>query len=157
VYPSGAAMKPVDSKQKEVSLTELIIASNQAEDTGRPPQQAVLMAVAEMSMPFNEHMRFGNTLFIINKGQGRNGYMSAMNIDTPRNFIENVKKFIDSAYLLGFDNLVTVFKQPQLIQIFRIIAKNPPRPELGYELKTNKYGAYVANFKLGPSREGGLQ
>jgi len=57
----------------------------------------------------------------------------------------------------GFDNLVTVFKQPQLIQIFRIIAKNPPRPEMGYELKTNKYGAYVANFKLGPSREGGLQ
>lgn len=150
-------MKPVDSKQKVVSLTELIVASNQAQETGFPPQQAVLMAVAEMSMPVNEHMRFGNTLFIINKGQGRNGYMSAMNIDTPRNFIENVKKFIDSAYLLGFDNLVTIFKQPELIQVFRIIAKNPPRPEMGYELKENRNGDYVANFKLGPSREGDVQ
>ena len=150
-------MQPVDSKQKVVNLTELIVASNQAQETGFPPQKAVLMAVAEMSMPMNDHMRFGNTLFIINKGEGRNGYMSAMNIDTPRNFIENVKKFIDSAYLLGFDNLVTIFKQPELIQVFRIIAKNPPRPEMGYEIKVNKQDKYIANFKLGPSREGGLQ
>ena len=149
-------MKPVDSKQKMVSLTELIISSNEAQQTNYTPQQAVLMAVAEMSMPINKHMRFGNTLFIINKGEGRNGYMSAMNIDTPRNFIENVKKFIDSAYLLGFDNLVTIFKQEELIQVFRIIAKNPPRPEMGYEIKINRNGDYVANFKLGPSREGDL-
>jgi len=83
--------------------------------------------------------------------------MSAMNVDTPRNFIENVKKFINSAYLLGFDNLVTIFKQPELIQVFRIIAKNPPRPEMGYELKENRNGEYVANFKLGPLREGDVQ
>jgi hypothetical protein len=150
-------MKPVDSKQKVVSLTELILASNEAQQTGRTPQQAVLAAVAEMSMPVTKHMRFGNTLFIINKGQGRNGYMSAMNIDTPRNFIENVKKFLDSAYLLGFDNLVTIFNQEELIQVFRIIAKNPPRKEMGYEIKINRKGQYVANFKLGPSREGDLQ
>jgi len=150
-------MKPVDSKQKVVSLTDLIISSNEAQQTNYTPQQAVLMAVAEMSMPINKHMRFGNTLFIINKGQGRNGYMSAMNIDTPRNFIENVRKFLDSAYLLGFDNLVTIFKQQELIQVFRIIAKNPPREEMGYEIKINRKGQYVANFKLGPSREGDLQ
>jgi len=149
-------MKPVDSKQKMVSLTELIISSNEAQQTNYTPQQAVLMAVAEMSMPINKHMRFGNTLFIINKGEGRNGYMSAMNIDTPRNFVENVKRFIDSAYLLGFDNLVTIFKQEELIQVFRIIAKNPPRPEMGYEIKINRNGDYVANFKLGPSREGDI-
>ena len=149
-------MKPVDSKKNMVGLTELIISSNEAQQTNYTPQQAVLMAVAEMSMPINKHMRFGNTLFIINKGEGRNGYMSAMNIDTPRNFVENVKKFIDSAYLLGFDNLVTIFKQEELIQVFRIIAKNPPRPEMGYEIKINRKGDYVANFKLGPSREGDI-
>lgn len=149
-------MKPVDSKKNMVGLTELIISSNEAQQTNYTPQQAVFMAVAEMSMPINKHMRFGNTLFIINKGEGRNGYMSAMNIDTPRNFVENVKRFIDSAYLLGFDNLVTIFKQEELIQVFRIIAKNPPRPEMGYEIKINRNGDYVANFKLGPSREGGI-
>lgn len=149
-------MKPVDSKKNMVGLTELIISSNEAQQTNYTPQQAVLMAVAEMSMPINKHMRFGNTLFIINKGEGRNGYMSAMNIDTPRNFVENVKRFIDSAYLLGFDNLVTIFKQEELIQVFRIIAKNPPRPEMGYEIKINRNGDYVANFKLGPSREGDI-
>lgn len=147
-------MKPVDSKKKMLDLTDIILESNRAQNTGRDPKQAVLMAVAEMSMPSTKHMRFGNTLFIINKGRGRNGYMSAMNVDTPRNFLENVKKFIDSAYLLGFDNLITVFTQEALIQIFRMIAKSPPRPEMGYQIKQNKQGQYIANFKLGPLREG---
>lgn len=147
-------MNPVDSKKKMLDLTDIILESNRAQNTGRDPKQAVLMAVAEMSMPSTKHMRFGNTLFIINKGRGRNGYMSAMNVDTPRNFLENVKKFIDSAYLLGFDNLITVFTQEALIQIFRMIAKSPPRPEMGYQIKQNKQGQYIANFKLGPLREG---
>jgi hypothetical protein len=147
-------MKAVDSNKQMLGLTDIIVESNIAQNTGRDPRQAVMMAVAEMSMPTTKHMRFGNTLFIINKGQGRNGYMSAMNVDTPRNFVENVKRFIDSAYLLGFDNLITVFTQEELIQVFRIIAKNPPRPEMGYEIKQNKEGQYIANFKLGPSREG---
>ena len=137
-----------------LDLTDIILESNRAQNTGRDPKQAVLMAVAEMSMPSTKHMRFGNTLFIINKGRGRNGYMSAMNVDTPRNFLENVKKFIDSAYLLGFDNLITVFTQEALIQIFRMIAKSPPRPEMGYQIKQNKQGQYIANLKLGPLREG---
>jgi hypothetical protein len=147
-------MKAVDSNKQMLGLTDIIVESNIAQNTGRDPRQAVMMAVAEMSMPTTKHMRFGNTIFIINKGIGRNGYMSAMNVDTPRNFVENVKRFIDSAYLLGFDSLITVFTQEELIQVFRIIAKNPPRPEMGYEIKQNKEGQYIANFKLGPSREG---
>lgn len=150
-------MKAVDSKNKVVSLTELITASNEAENTGYSPKEAVLRAVTQMSMPTNKHMRFGNTLFIINKGQGRNGYMSAMNVDTPRNFIEHLKKFIDSAYLLGFDNLVTIFKQRELIQALHIVTKNFPRPEMGYQLKENSKGQYVLNFKLGPLREGDVK
>ena len=150
-------MKPVDSNKEMLGLTDIILESNRAQNTGRDPRQAVMMAVAEMSMPSTKHMRFGNTIFIINKGIGRNGYMSAMNVDTPKNFVENVRRFIDSAYLLGFDNLVTIFEQEELIQVFRIIAKNQPRPEMGYEIKINKEGQYVANFKLGPSREGDFQ
>ena len=150
-------MKPVDSNKEMLGLTDIILESNRAQNTGRDPKQAVMMAVAEMSMPSTKHMRFGNTIFIINKGIGRNGYMSAMNVDTPKNFVENVRRFIDSAYLLGFDNLVTIFEQEELIQVFRIIAKNQPRPEMGYEIKINKEGQYVANFKLGPSREGDFQ
>lgn len=150
-------MKPVDSNKEMLGLTDIILESNRAQNTGRDPRQAVMMAVAEMSMPSTKHMRFGNTIFIINKGIGRNGYMSAMNVDTPKNFVENVRRFIDSAYLLGFDNLVTIFEQEELIQVFRIIAKNQPRPDMGYEIKINKEGQYIANFKLGPSREGDFQ
>ena len=147
-------MKPVDSKQKMLDLTDIIISSNLAQNTGLQPQEAVLTTIFEMSIPTNKYMRIGNTLFIVSKGEGRNGYMSAMNMDTPRNFVENVRKFIDSMYLLGFDNLVTIFEQEELIQVFRIIAKNQPRADMGYEIGIDDEGKYVATFSLGPSREG---
>ena len=147
-------MKPVDSKQKMLSLTELVLTAGYSQFTERDPRQAMLMLVAELSRPDTKHMRFGNTLFIINKGQGRNGYMRALNADTAENFMEHNKKFADSAYLLGYDNLITIFKEPSFIQIFRMVARNPPRPEMGYELKEGKNGEYIVNFKLGPLREG---
>jgi hypothetical protein len=147
-------MKPVDSKQKMLSLTELVLTAGYSQFTERDPREAMMMIVAELSMPTTKHMRLGNTLFIIDKGRGRNGYMRALNADTAQNFMEHNKKFADSAYLLGFDNLITIFKEPAFIQIFRMIAKKPPRPEMGYELKEGKNGEYIVNFKLGPSREG---
>jgi hypothetical protein len=147
-------MKPVDSKQKMLSLTELVLTASSTQSNQVDPRELMLRIVAELSMPNTKHMRFGNTLFIINKGQGRNGYMRALNADTAQNFMEHNKKFADAAYLLGYDNLLTTFEEPAFIQIFRIISKNPPRPNMGYELKDSDTGEYVVNFKLGPSREG---
>lgn len=147
-------MKPVDSNDKVLSLTELVLTAGYSQFSERDPRKAMMMLVAELSMPGTDHMRFGNTLYIINKGNGRNGYMRALNADTAENFMNFNKKFADSAYLMGYDNLITVFKEPSFIQIFRVIGRDPPRPEMGYELKEGKNGEYIVNFKLGPSREG---
>ena len=150
-------MKPVDSKKKMLDLTDIILMANYNKPNSRDPNEALALAIAEMSMPITKHMRVGNTLFVINKGRGRNGYMAAMNVDTPRNFVENVRKFLVSAYLLGFDNLVTVFDEPAYLQIFHILAKNPPREDMAYEIRENKNGQYVAGIKLGPPREEVMQ
>ena len=145
-------MTPIDSKQKMLSLNELIVASNVAQDTGIGPQQAIVNTILEMSIPTNKHMRYGNTLFIVNGGDGRSAYMSAMNVDTPKNFIENVRKFLTASYMLGFDNMLTVFSQPELIRVFEIIIKDPPQPEMAYEVKQKPNGQFMAIFQLGPLR-----
>lgn len=148
-------MNPVDSKQKMLSLNELILSSNMAQNTGIGPQEAIVSAILEMSMPTNKHMRYGNSLFIINGGDDRSAYMSAMNVDTPRNFVENVRKFLTASYLLGFDNLMTVFSQPELIRVFEIISKDPPQPDMAYEVKQKPSGQFMAIIQLGPLREVG--
>ena len=146
-------MQPVDSKQRKLNLTEIVQISGYNQGAEYDLRDLMMRIVAELSMPDTQHMIFGNTLFIINKGEGRNGYMRALNADAAQNFLESSKKFADAAYMLGYDNLYTEFEEPSFIQVFQIISKNPPRQEMGYELLDLEDGSYGVNFKLGPERE----
>lgn len=146
-------MQAVDSKQRKLSLTDIIQVSSYQQDADYDLRDLVLRIVTELSLPTTQHMIFGNTLFIINQGEGRNGYMRALNADTGENFLQSSKRFADAAYMLGYDNLYTEFEQPSFIQVFRVISRNPPRPEMGYELFDLQDGSYAVNFKLGPERE----
>lgn len=146
-------MQPVDSKQNKLGITEIIQISGYNQGSEYNLRDLMLRIVAELSMPTTQHMIFGNTLFIINKGEGRNGYMRALNADTAQNFLESTKKFVDAAYMLGYDNLYTEFEEPSFIQVFQIISRNPPREEMGYELIDFEDGTFGVNFKLGPDRE----
>lgn len=150
-------MQAVDSKQQKLSITDIIQVSGYQQGSPYDLRDLTMRIVAELSIPTTDHMVFGNTLFIINKGEGRNGYMRALNADTAENFMESNKKFADAAYMLGYDNLYTEFQEPSFIQIFQIISKNPPRQEMGYELLDLEDGTYGVNFKLGPEREGDIE
>ena len=145
-------MTPVDSKQRQLSLTEIvqIAGANQ----GEPYDLRQLMAriILELSLPNTKHMIFGNTLFIINQVDQRDGFMRALNADTAQNFLENSVQFANAAYMLGIDNLYTEFQQPSFLQVFRFIARNPMREEMGYEFVGLPSGAFGVTFKLGPER-----
>lgn len=146
-------MQAVDSKQRKLTLTEIVQISGYQQGAEYDLRQLMLRIVAELSLPETQHMIFGNTLFIINKGEGRNGYMRALNADTGQNFLESSKRFADAAYMLGYDNLYTEFEEPSFIQIFQIISRNPPRKDMGFELYEMKDGSYGVNFSLGPERK----
>lgn len=145
-------MTPVDSKQRQLSLTEIvqIAGANQ----GEPYDLRQLMAriILELSLPNTKHMIFGNTLFIINQVDQRDGFMRALNADTAQNFLENSVQFANAAYMLGIDNLYTEFQQPSFLQVFRFIARNPMREEMGYEVVGLPSGSFGVTFKLGPER-----
>lgn len=146
-------MQAVDSKQRKLSLTEICQIANAVQGDDSDLRDLMYRIVAELSLPTTRHMVFGNTLFIINQGEGRDGYMRALNADTAQNFLESSKKFADAAYMLGYDNLYTEFQEPSFIQVFQVISRNPPRDEMGYELIDFEDGTYGVTFKLGPERK----
>lgn len=147
-------MQAVDSKQRKLSIDEIVQIAYGNQDLEFDLRETMIRLVAELSMPETKHIVFGNTLFIVNQGEGRNGYMRALNADTGANFLESCRKFTDTAYLLGFDNLVTDFDEPAFLQVFRYMARPPrPREDMGYEVQENKDGTYRVVFKIGPDRE----
>ena len=114
---------------------------------------AFTMLNIELGLPNVWKLQQGNTVFITHRvPQPGWGYFRALNADTAPNFLENSKVFIDAAYKAGFDNLVTQFDDPTILNIFKMISRNPPRPQMGYKVDRTNVGGYQVQVKLGPSR-----
>lgn len=147
-------MQPVDSRQQQLDIQDIVEIASTATDQELDIGRLLKRMVVELSLPTTRYMVFGNTLFIINQADGRNGFMRALNADTAENFLNHCIKFADSAYLLGFDNLLTEFETPSFLQVFRVISQNPPREEMGYAVARSGDNKLQVLFKLGPEREG---
>lgn len=114
--------------------------------------QVYAAIVKEMNLRGTTTYRAGNTIFVMHHAKGRVGFFRALNADTARNYLENSYEFIQAAYKMGFDTLVTEFEDPTIINIFKAISRNPPQDQMGYKAeKTNK--GYRVTVKLGPKRE----
>lgn len=146
----------VDSTTKKLSVPEIVAIATK-ETASQYPAQAVLATIAsELQEPQTYSILEGNTLFIIHKGEGRNGMFRALNADVPANYLNNCLVFAGAAYKLGFDNLVTQFKDPSLLNIFKFVEKNRQKvnPDMGFLAQQAKNGDYVVTVKLGPERAG---
>jgi hypothetical protein len=55
---------------------------------------------------------------------------------------------------MGFDTMASTFDDPAIISVFRYISKNPPNPDMGYEIETMDDGSFMGTIKTGPSRGG---
>jgi len=143
---------PVDSKQQMLSVEEIVNVAVQETDTGVQPELAYASIVKEFQDPNGTFLRYGNTIFIIHGSQKTpgTGTFRALNADTAQNFLESSYKFIDAAYNKGYWLLVTKFKDQSLLNIFRMISKNPPREGMGYAVKRTEDGQYQVNLTLGP-------
>jgi hypothetical protein len=80
------------------------------------------------------------------------GWFRALNADTAKNFLENSRVFADSAYKVGFDVVVTNFTDPTILNIFKMISKNPVRDGMGYAVQKAQNG-YRVTLVLGPKRK----
>jgi hypothetical protein len=140
-----------DSKKKELSVDAVLMIAAQQTKSPYPPEKVYASLVKEMNMEGTSIYREGNTLFFMHHAKGRVGVFRALNADTARNYLDNSYTFIKDAYEMGFDVLVSDFKDPTIMNIFKGISRNPPREGMGYRAERTKDGFRVT-VKLGPAR-----
>ena len=141
----------VDSKKKELGVEAIMMIAAQETKSPHPASAVYAAMVKEMNMPGTSLVRDGNTLFVIHVGDGRTGVFRALNADTARNYLENSYAFIQGAYKMGFDVLVSEFEDPTIFNIFKAISRNPPQEGMGYRAERTSKGFRVT-VKLGPKR-----
>ena len=144
----------VDSQQQELSPEDIVAIASMNTDAGVDRAKAISMINAELQMDDTLFIRQGNTLFIIHKAAPGIGWFRALNADTAPNFLANSVEFIKACYKMGFDTMASTFDDPAIISVFRYISKNPPNPDMGYEIQTMDDGSFMGTIKTGPSRGG---
>ena len=141
----------VDSKEKELSVDAILMIAAQETKSRHPASTVYAAIVKEMNIPGASIVRNGNTIFVIHVGEGRTGIFRALNADTARNYLESSYAFIQGAYKMGFDVLVSDFEDPTIFNIFKAISRSPPQEGMGYRAeRTNK--GFRVTVKLGPKR-----
>jgi len=140
-----------DSKEKELSVEAILMIAAQNTKSKYSAQQVYASLVKEMNLEGTSVYREGNTLFIMHHAKGRIGIFRALNADTARNYLDNSYTFIQDAYKMGFDILVSDFEDPTIMNIFKGISRNPPQEGMGYRAEKTKRGFRVT-VKLGPAR-----
>ena len=147
-------MEMVDSKQKQLTGEQIIEVAAANTKVGRPMKQVKEMLMVEFTMPNVWKMRHGNTIFVVHKTKYPGaGFFRALNADSARNFIENGRVFVDAAYKVGFDTVVTQFNDASLLGIFKVISRNPVNEKMGYAVQKTDDGGYQVTLQLGPQRE----
>jgi hypothetical protein len=141
----------VDSKEKQLSEEAILMIAAQETKSPYPASTVYAAMVKEMNMLGTSILRNGNTVFIIHNAEGRVGVFRALNADTARNYLESSYAFIQAAYKMGFDTLVSDFEDPTIFNIFKAISRNPPQEGMGYRAERTKKGFRVT-VKLGPKR-----
>jgi len=145
----------VDSKQKMLMVKEIIEIGAKESGAKRPLEEIIHMLTIELTMPNIWKCREGNTLFIVHKtAKPGVGYFRALNADNARNYVENSKQFVDAAYKVGFDVLVTQFQDPTILNIFKMISRNPVREGMGYSAQKTNDGGFQVTLQLGSLRGG---
>ena len=141
----------VDSKKKELSNDAILMIAAQQTKSPHPAETVYAALIKEMNMAGASTYREGNTIFIMHHAKGRVGIFRALNADTARNYLENSYAFIQAAYKMGFDVLVSDFQEPTIMNIFKAISRNPPQEDMGYRAQKKGNGFRVI-VKLGPER-----
>ena len=141
----------VDSKQKMLQVNDLLHAAAENTQSEYPVEMVYASFTREAQMPNSKFLRYGNTIFIIHGDLEKPGVGSfrALNADTAQNFLQSSYQFVIDAYKAGYYMLITKFRDQNLINIFKIIQRNPPNPGMGFDVKTGADGQYVVRLMVG--------
>jgi hypothetical protein len=119
--------KMVDSKQEELSISEIITQAVYNTPTeGVPPYAAILSIIKEGSMPNTTVEQYGNTVFITHFSEDKDLAVGrALNIDVARNFIYNGEAYFRDLVRNGTRKFVAQFDQASFARAFMQFKRKP--------------------------------
>lgn len=123
----------IDSHHQLLNSADIVTIALKNTNSPYPVNVAYPAILSEMSQPNTKVKQIGNTIFVVHLGDKGQGFFKALNADTAKNFVSNSKAFcIWAKKELGLSLLVTQFKNQELQNLFKLIAKNPPMQGMGY-------------------------
>ena len=143
---------PVNSKQKQLSIPEVIIT---AFKDMRVPQEriapAVLGVVQQGSMEGADVFQAGNSVFVSNikaKDDLKIAYLRAFNADTARNYIDNGVEYFKHILGTGVSYVFMTFKESSVVSVVKAISDPKVQAKVGVKarvaMKKAPNGNYIA-------------
>lgn len=120
-------MAQVDSKEKQLSIPEIVsqVAATQSK-SGLPIQTILMAFVREGSMPDTEVKQYGNTVFITHFSKDKDLAVGrALNMDTAKNFVFNGTEYLRDLVRGGTRKFVAQFEQKSFATAFTILKRTP--------------------------------
>jgi hypothetical protein len=140
----------VDSRQQKLDFAEIAVIALENTRSPAPKGFGLPAILTEVNQPNTDVKQMGNTVFILHEGEDGQAIFKALNADTPRNFLQNSRKYVVYAKNeLGMDVLVTEFTDPAISTLFHAISKNPPMEGMGFKEYKNDSGSYRIVLNLG--------
>jgi hypothetical protein len=141
----------VNSKNKHLNMQEIIKIALRQTESEHSFKVAFLAIIKELTLPNAKPIRIGNTLFIVHSSpkDPAHAMFRALNADTAINYLENSKKFIKEAKKMKIKVLVSQFKSSSILNIFKMISKNPPFKGMGFSASKTSDGGYQAVINMG--------
>jgi hypothetical protein len=120
-------MAQVDSKERQLSIPEIVSQAAATQNTTDLPIQTVLVAfVQEASMPNTEVKQYGNTVFITHFSKDKDLAVGrAINMDTANNFVYNGTDYLRDLVRGGTTKFVAQFAQKSFAAAFAILKRTP--------------------------------
>ena len=119
-------MKTIDSKKEKVPTEVVVVLAVDQIGSKYDPATTMAVIAREGSMPSADTVQFCNTVFLAHRGKGDNYNKMvgrAFNIDTARNFIENVLQYLEYLRRKGITHYTVLFKGGLILKLVKIIEK----------------------------------
>jgi len=146
-------MQIVDSNNKQLDIhTIIIMAINNLGTKDKSVKQALASIVTEAQRETCEVVNIGNTVFIGHRGEGKNKTKMVgrpLNVDTGRNYIKNILKYMAYIQGQGITHYSTQFEGETLLPAMRVIHKRLQDTDTDFAVGRTKDNKYAVLIKFG--------
>ena len=117
-------MKTIDSKKEKVPTEVVFVLAIDQIGSKYDPATTMAVIAREGSMSSADTVQFGNTVFLAHRGKGDNYNKMvgrAFNIDTARNFIENVLQYLEYLRQKNITHYTVLFSGELILKLVKIL------------------------------------